>query len=132
MKRNSRRVFVDEMVDFAIGKRYFGGRARKVRSGRPPREKKRITFAHLCTSGIQFGNYEKRFSTTSPGQDAMHRRKDRHTAAMPRGLQEGEGGKMCRVHPARFVRVRMSNVECRIWSENTLNPVRSPFSAYLI
>ena len=26
----------------------------------------------------------------------------------------------------------MSNAECRIWSENALNPVKSPFSAYLI
>ena len=26
----------------------------------------------------------------------------------------------------------MSNVECRMWSENALNPVKSLFSAYLI
>ena len=25
----------------------------------------------------------------------------------------------------------MSNVECRMWSENALNPVKSPFSVYL-
>ena len=42
MNRNSRRVFFDEMIDFTIRKRYFGGRVRKERSGRPPREKKRI------------------------------------------------------------------------------------------
>ena len=40
MKPNSREVFFDEMVDFLIRKHNFGGRVRKERSGKPPREKR--------------------------------------------------------------------------------------------
>ena len=47
MNRNSRRVFFDEMVDFPIRKRYFGGRVRKEHSGRPLGEKKGDSVANL-------------------------------------------------------------------------------------
>ena len=46
MNRNSRRVFFDEMIDFTIKKRYFGGRVRKERSGRPRREKKDTKYSY--------------------------------------------------------------------------------------
>ena len=46
MKRTSRRLFFHAMVDFPIGKRYFGGRVRKERSGRPRREKKDTKYSY--------------------------------------------------------------------------------------
>ena len=73
--------------------------------------------SNFCNFVIQSVHHEKNLFKTFSGQETMHRRRDRPTASPQQGLEER--WKMCKVHSARFVRVRTAETQkrtsLRIW-----------------